>query len=259
MHANKREEIASVGAGQIVAVMGLKDTKTGHTLCDPAAPGRPGVDDVPGPGDLGRDRAQDQGRPGEARHRDPAALRRGPDLHGQVRRGDRPDDHRRHGRAPPRDPRRPDASRVPRRGDRRQAAGGLPRDDPQQGRRTTSTPTRSRPVGPASSRRSTSRLEPNIDPETGQGAGYEFVNNVTRRPRAARVHPVGGPGRPGGHGVRRARRLPDGRRQVHPRGRWLPRGRLLRARLQAGQHPGLQGGRADGEAGRSSSRCSRSR
>ncbi len=36
MHANKREEIASVGAGQIVAVMGLKDTKTGHTLCDPA-------------------------------------------------------------------------------------------------------------------------------------------------------------------------------------------------------------------------------
>ena len=40
MHANKREEIASVGAGQIVAVMGLKDTKTGHTLCDPQQPGR---------------------------------------------------------------------------------------------------------------------------------------------------------------------------------------------------------------------------
>ena len=38
MHANKREEIASVGAGQIVAVMGLKDTKTGHTLCDPQHP-----------------------------------------------------------------------------------------------------------------------------------------------------------------------------------------------------------------------------
>ncbi len=38
MHANKREEIAAVGAGQIVAVMGLKDTKTGHTLCDPAHP-----------------------------------------------------------------------------------------------------------------------------------------------------------------------------------------------------------------------------
>ena len=38
MHANKREEIASVGAGQIVAVMGLKDTTTGETLCDSAKP-----------------------------------------------------------------------------------------------------------------------------------------------------------------------------------------------------------------------------
>ena len=40
MHANKREEIASVGAGHIVAVMGLKDTTTGETLCDRQAPGR---------------------------------------------------------------------------------------------------------------------------------------------------------------------------------------------------------------------------
>ncbi|GGO90179.1 elongation factor G [Nocardioides phosphati] len=38
MHANKREEIAAVGAGQIVAVMGLKETKTGHTLADPQNP-----------------------------------------------------------------------------------------------------------------------------------------------------------------------------------------------------------------------------
>jgi elongation factor G len=38
MHANKRQEIASVGAGQIVAVMGLKDTTTGETLCDQANP-----------------------------------------------------------------------------------------------------------------------------------------------------------------------------------------------------------------------------
>jgi elongation factor G len=38
MHANKREEIDSTGAGDIVAVMGLKDTTTGDTLCDPAKP-----------------------------------------------------------------------------------------------------------------------------------------------------------------------------------------------------------------------------
>ncbi len=38
MHANKREEIDSIGAGMICAVMGLKATTTGETLCDPGNP-----------------------------------------------------------------------------------------------------------------------------------------------------------------------------------------------------------------------------
>src|SRR5437764_3438098 len=38
MHANKREERPFATAGQIVAVMGLKDTTTGDTLCDQAKP-----------------------------------------------------------------------------------------------------------------------------------------------------------------------------------------------------------------------------
>ncbi|MFT3889117.1 MAG: elongation factor G [Arachnia sp.] len=38
MHANKREEIPQIGAGMICAVMGLKDTTTGETLCDPTNP-----------------------------------------------------------------------------------------------------------------------------------------------------------------------------------------------------------------------------
>ncbi len=38
MHANKREEKDSAGAGMIIAVMGLKDTTTGNTLCDPDKP-----------------------------------------------------------------------------------------------------------------------------------------------------------------------------------------------------------------------------
>ena len=34
MHANKREELNEVKAGEIVGVVGLKSTNTGHTLCD---------------------------------------------------------------------------------------------------------------------------------------------------------------------------------------------------------------------------------
>ena len=38
MHANKREEIESVGAGDIAAVVGLKFARTGDTLCDADRP-----------------------------------------------------------------------------------------------------------------------------------------------------------------------------------------------------------------------------
>jgi elongation factor G len=38
MHANKREEIPQASAGDIIAVMGLKDTTTGDTLSDPDNP-----------------------------------------------------------------------------------------------------------------------------------------------------------------------------------------------------------------------------
>jgi elongation factor G len=38
MHANKRERIDRCGAGDIVAVLGLKDTTTGNTICDESRP-----------------------------------------------------------------------------------------------------------------------------------------------------------------------------------------------------------------------------
>ncbi len=39
MHAESREELASAAAGDIVAVLGMKNVQTGHTLCDPTKPG----------------------------------------------------------------------------------------------------------------------------------------------------------------------------------------------------------------------------
>lgn len=38
MHSNQREEIPQAEAGEIVAIVGLKDTSTGDTLCDEAKP-----------------------------------------------------------------------------------------------------------------------------------------------------------------------------------------------------------------------------
>ncbi len=38
MHANSREELASAQAGDIIALLGMKNTRTGHTLCDEKNP-----------------------------------------------------------------------------------------------------------------------------------------------------------------------------------------------------------------------------
>ncbi|MDR1946719.1 MAG: elongation factor G [Desulfovibrio sp.] len=49
MHADKREEIKWAGAGDIVAVVGLKQVSTGDTLCDPGRPVRLESLDIPEP------------------------------------------------------------------------------------------------------------------------------------------------------------------------------------------------------------------
>ena len=74
MHANKREEIKEVYAGDIAAAVGLKNVTTGDTICDPQKPGRAGVDQLPGARHRAGRRAEDQERPGEARRRASAKL-----------------------------------------------------------------------------------------------------------------------------------------------------------------------------------------
>src|SRR6266540_3080454 len=60
-------------------------------------PDHPRGDEVPGAGDLRGDRAQDQGRPGQAVHRAAEAVGRGPDVPRPHRRRNVADDHQRDG------------------------------------------------------------------------------------------------------------------------------------------------------------------
>ena len=103
------------------------------TPCATRPPDRARGARVPGAGDPRGRRAQDQGRPGQAVQGPLRAVRGGPHLPGPHRRGDGPDGHLGHGRAPPRGARRPDAAGVPGGRQRGQAPGGLPRDHPQEG------------------------------------------------------------------------------------------------------------------------------
>ena len=145
--------------------------------------------DVPGAGHLGGGGAEDQGRPGEDGP-GAAAPREGRPVVPRVdRRGVRADHHLRHGRAAPRNHRRPHEARVQGRGQRRQAAGRLSRNHSRQGRERRQVRARS-PAAAASTATcgsSSSRNE--------QGKGYEFVNGIVGGTRAARVHP----GRREGH------------------------------------------------------------
>ena len=93
MHANQREEIKEILAGDIAACVGLREVTTGETLCDPAGDHHAREDGVPGAGDLAGGRAEDQGRPGEDGHRArPAGSGRSVVPH-QDRRGIGPDHH----------------------------------------------------------------------------------------------------------------------------------------------------------------------
>ena len=131
MHANKREEIEEVRAGDIAAAIGLKETRTGDTLCDEDKPivleamkfPTPVIDVAIEP----KTKA-DQDKMGIALNKlaeeDPTFR-----VHTDAETGQTIISG--HGRAAPRDHRRPDDARVQGRRQRGPPAGGLPRDRPQ--------------------------------------------------------------------------------------------------------------------------------
>ena len=121
--------------------------------------------------------------------RPPAPGRGGPDLPGPHRPGVVRDAHRRHGRAAPRRPRRPDDPRVQGRRQHRQAAGLLPRDDParRRGQRPLRPPDRRQgPVRPRGHQaRARRRRAPATSSSTRSSAARSRASTSSRSTRAS--------------------------------------------------------------------------
>jgi elongation factor G len=178
MHANKREEIASVGAGQIVAVMGLKDTKTGHTLCDQQNPVVLESMSFPAPVievAIEPKTKSDQEKLGTAIQRlsdeDPTFTVKSDEETGQTIIAGMGELHL--------------EILVDRmkREFRVEATVGKPqvayRETIRQKVANHSYTHKKQTGGSGQFAKVVISIEPNIDAETGQGAGYEFVNNVS--------------------------------------------------------------------------------
>ena len=87
----------------------------------------------------------------------------------------------------------------------------------------------------------------NIEPAPGEG--FDFVNKIKGGSIPTEFIPADREGRRRGAGQRRPRRLPDGRRAGHARGRQVPRHGLLGDRVQDRRLAGVQGSGPAGQAG----------
>ena len=121
-----------------------------------------------------------------------------------------PDHHLRHGRAAPGNHRRPHEARVRRRGQRRQAAGGLPRNDPQDRSKTSKASSSSQSGGKGQYGHVVLKIEPQ-EP----GKGFEFVDAIKGGVVPREYIPAVEKGVSEALTQRRAGRLPGGRRQGH--------------------------------------------
>ena len=238
MHANSREEQDEVYAGDIAAGVGLKQTSTGDTLSAPDAPVVLERMHVPRPGGAPLDRAEDQGRPGEAVHGPRAPGRGGPDLPGAHRRGDRPDRDLRHGRAAPRGA----SWTACKREFNVEAAVGRPQVAYRETVRGEAKKVEGKFIRQTGGSGQYGVVY--IDLEPAPGEGFDFVNKIKGGSVPVGVHPRGREGDRGGARVRRQGRLPDGGRARDAHRRQVPRHGLVGDRLQDRRLAGAQGGRA---------------
>ena len=178
MHSNKENPVETASAGHIYAVIGLKDTTTGDTLSDPNE--QIVLESMTFPDPVIEVAIEPKTKSDQEKLSLSIQKLAEEDPTFKVHQdGDRPDRDRRHGRAAPGHPGRPHAPRVQGRGQRRQAAGGLQGDHQAARSRRSSSPTRSRRVAPASSRRCSSRWS-RLPARTGRP-----TNSRTRSPVAA--------------------------------------------------------------------------
>ena len=129
MHANNREDIKEAYAGDIVALAGLKDVRTGDTLCDPQKPVILEKMEFPDPVieiAIEPKSKADQEKLGVALAE---ARRRGPVVPRPHRSGVRPDHHQGHGRTASRHQGRHPQAHLQGRRQYRRAAGRLSRED----------------------------------------------------------------------------------------------------------------------------------
>ncbi len=243
MHANHREDVEQIGAGAIAAAVGLKQTTTGDTLCDPDAPVLLESIDFPDPViDVAVEpkTKADQDKLTTALQRlaeeDPTFRVRTNEETGQTIIAGMGELHL-----------EIIVDRLMREF-KVDANVGRPQVAYRETIRNAVHGVHGRFVRQSGGRGQYGDVVIDMEPNE-PGAGYEFEQQDRGRRDPPRVHLVDRRRHQGGDGGGRAGRLPGGRHQGHAGRRLLPRRGLLGDGLQGGRLDGLQGGLEARQAG----------
>ena len=227
MHANKREEIEEVRAGDIAAAIGLKDTRTGDTLCDDDHPIILEAMKFPDAGHRRRDRAEDEGRPGQAGDRAAEAGRGRSDVPRAHRSGDR---RRRSSPGMGELHLEIIVDRMMREF-KVDANVGRPQVAYRETIRKRVEKVEGKFIRQSGGKGQYGHVVINMEPAE-PGTGFVFEDKIVGGVDPARVHRPGGAGDQGSAGERHPRRLSDGRREGRAGLRLVPRRRLERNGVQ---------------------------